>query len=105
MRLLMAANIAILMTIAFMPANAESPQNEMKSSFVEVNGIKLHYMESGKGKVILFLHGFPEFWYEWKNQLGEFGKDMRAIAVDMRGYNLSDKPEKVQDYAIPLLVE
>src|SRR5258708_14713472 len=83
----------------------EQTENGMKSGFAEVNGIKLHYVESGKGKLILFLHGFPEFWYAWKSQLGEFGKEMRAVAVDMRGYNLSDKPEKVEDYAIPKVVE
>ena len=69
-----------------------------------VNGVKLHYVTQGKGKVMLFLHGFPEFWYEWKEQLPEFGKHYQAIALDMRGYNLSDKPSKVEDYAIPTLI-
>src|SRR5438876_11807176 len=72
--------------------------------FATVNGVKLHYATAGKGKVMLFLHGFPEFWYAWKAQLPEFGKGYQAVAVDMRGYNLSDKPEKVEDYALPLLV-
>ena len=47
----------------------------------------------GKGPLIIFLHGFPEFWYEWKDQLPEFAKDHRAVAPDMRGYNLSGKPD------------
>ena len=75
-----------------------------KHEYAEINGLKLHYVTTGKGKTVLFLHGFPEFWYEWKNQLTEFGKDYRAVAMDMRGYNLSAKPEKVEDYAVPLLV-
>jgi pimeloyl-ACP methyl ester carboxylesterase len=78
---------------------------EFADRYAEVNGIRLHYVEQGKGPLILFLHGFPEFWYEWKNLLPEFGKDHHAVAVDMRGYNLSDKPEKVEDYAVPLIVE
>src|SRR5713226_3312788 len=41
--------------------------------YAEVNGVRLHYAATGKGKLILFLHGFPEFWYEWKDQLAEFG--------------------------------
>ncbi len=72
--------------------------------YVKINGLKLHYVAKGEGKTILFLHGFPEFWYEWRRQLLEFGKDYQAVAFDMRGYNLSDKPEKIEDYAVPLLV-
>jgi epoxide hydrolase 4 len=78
---------------------------QWKDRYAEVNGIKLHYVEEGRGPLILFLHGFPEFWYEWKDLLPEFGKDHHAVAPDMRGYNLSDKPEKVDAYAVPLIVE
>jgi pimeloyl-ACP methyl ester carboxylesterase len=70
-----------------------------------VNGVKLHYVEQGKGELILFLHGFPEFWYEWKDLLPEFAKDHHAVAPDMRGYNLSDKPEPVESYRVPVIVE
>jgi pimeloyl-ACP methyl ester carboxylesterase len=84
------------------PSSKKGPM--WKHDYAEINGIKLHYVALGQGKTILFLHGFPEFWYEWKNQLVEFGQDHRAIAPDLRGYNLSDKPPTVEDYAIPLLV-
>lgn len=70
-----------------------------------VNGVRLHYARTGEGKLMLFLHGFPEFWYAWKAQLAEFGRDHLAVAVDMRGYNLSAKPAAVEEYAIPKLVE
>jgi pimeloyl-ACP methyl ester carboxylesterase len=60
---------------------------------------------NGTGRLILFVHGFPEFWYAWKDQLAEFGRDHCAVALDMRGYNLSDKPEAVEQYAIKHLVE
>jgi pimeloyl-ACP methyl ester carboxylesterase len=53
----------------------------------------------------MFLHGFPEFWYEWKNQLAEFGRDYQAVAPDMRGYNLSSKPAEVEQYSMKHLVE
>jgi len=53
----------------------------------------------------MFLHGFPEFWYEWKNQLAEFGRDYKAVAPDMRGYNLSSKPDGVEQYRMKYLVE
>jgi pimeloyl-ACP methyl ester carboxylesterase len=72
--------------------------------YVEVNGIRLHVVSKGSGKTVLFLHGFPEFWYLWRHQLEEFGADHRAVAVDQRGYNLSDKPEGVDAYAMKHLV-
>ena len=77
----------------------------LKDKYVKVNGVRLHYVTAGKGPLILFLHGFPEFWYEWKNQLIEFGKDHQAVAPDMRGYNLSDKPAELDQYKMAALVE
>ena len=77
----------------------------MKDEYGEVNGIRLHYVESGKGSLIIFLHGFPEFWYEWKGQLAEFGKRHRAVAPDMRGYNLSEKPSDLDAYQMKNLIE
>jgi len=77
----------------------------VEHSFAETNGVRLHYAAEGKGELILFAHGFPEFWYAWKNQLDEFGRTHLAVAPDLRGYNLSSKPPRVEDYAVPLLVE
>jgi pimeloyl-ACP methyl ester carboxylesterase len=78
----------------------------VKSAFADLaNGIRLHTVSEGRGKLILFVHGFPEFWYEWKEQLAEFGRDHLAVALDMRGYNLSSKPEQVSAYAARHLVE
>jgi pimeloyl-ACP methyl ester carboxylesterase len=77
----------------------------IKHKYADVNGVRLHYATAGKGKLIMFVHGFPEFWYEWKNQLAEFGKDYMAVAPDMRGYNLSSKPAEVEQYQIKYLVE
>ena len=77
----------------------------LKYEFADVNGVRLHYARAGQGKLILFVHGFPEFWYAWKDQLPEFGRDHLAVAPDMRGYNLSSKPTDVTDYAVPHLVD
>jgi pimeloyl-ACP methyl ester carboxylesterase len=73
--------------------------------YADVNDIRLHYVTVGKGKLIMFLHGFPEFWYEWRNQLAEFGRDYQTVAPDMRGYNLSSKPADVAQYRIRYLIE
>jgi len=65
----------------------------------------LHYVAQGHGPLILFLHGFPKFWYGWKELLTEFAKDHHAVAMDMRGYNLSSVPANLDAYEIPTLVE
>ena len=54
---------------------------------------------------MLMLHGFPEFWYSWRHQIAEFAQDYRVVALDLRGYNHSDKPEGVEAYAMEELVK
>lgn len=77
----------------------------IKHGYAEVNGIRLHYAESGEGdNLVILLHGFPEFWYSWKKQLIALSTNFHVIAPDMRGYNLSDKPPKTDDYKIDKLV-
>ena len=73
--------------------------------FDELNGVRLHYATSGHGPLMIFLHGFPEFWYQWKDQLVEFGRDFHVVAPDMRGYNLSSSPRDVGQYRIKTLVD
>ena len=77
----------------------------IRHGYAQVNGVRLHYAEAGRGRPMLFVHGFPEFWYAWRDQLREFGRDHRAVAPDMRGYNLSSKPESLDGYLLPQLVE
>ena len=77
----------------------------LEHRYAEVNGVRLHYVTVGRGPLILFAHGFPEFWYEWKAQLAEFGRDHQAVAPDMRGYNLSTKPAALDQYEMRHLVE
>jgi pimeloyl-ACP methyl ester carboxylesterase len=76
-----------------------------RSEVAQVNGINIHYVATGAGPLIIFLHGFPEFWFQWKRQLTDFGRDYLAVAPDMRGYNLSDKPEGVGQYELSHLME
>ncbi|MEQ8542251.1 MAG: alpha/beta hydrolase [Coleofasciculus sp. D1-CHI-01] len=68
------------------------------------NGVKLHYVTQGEGKLMLMLHGFPEFWYSWRHQIPEFARDYKVVALDLRGYNDSDKPKDVSAYQISELV-
>lgn len=73
---------------------------------VLANGIRLHVVEQGEGPLILLLHGFPEFWYSWRNQIGPLSAaGYRVVAIDMRGYALSDKPRGVPQYRIDVLAD
>jgi pimeloyl-ACP methyl ester carboxylesterase len=79
--------------------------SDFQNQYADVNGMRLHYVSVGTGKLVMFVHGFPEFWAEWENQLVEFGKDHQAVALDMRGYNLSSKPANVESYHVKYLTE
>lgn len=79
--------------------------NEWNHQFISTDGVKLHYVSQGEGKLMLMLHGFPEFWYSWRHQITEFASDYRTVAPDLRGYNDSDKPQGVAAYSISKLIE
>jgi pimeloyl-ACP methyl ester carboxylesterase len=68
------------------------------------NGVKLHYVAAGEGKPVILLHGFPEFWYGWRRQIGPLADSgFRVMAPDQRGYNTSDKPKEVSAYNLDVL--
>lgn len=77
----------------------------LQHQFIETNGIRLHYVTQGSGPLMLFLHGFPEFWYTWRHQIPVFAEHFTVVAVDLRGYNDSDKPQDVQAYTTAELVK
>ncbi|MBI5365965.1 MAG: alpha/beta hydrolase [Planctomycetes bacterium] len=76
---------------------------EIEHRYAQVNGIRMHYVIAGRGPLLLFLHGFPEFWWSWRHQLAEFARDYTVVAPDLRGYNETDKP--ATGYEMPVLVE
>src|SRR5918998_1690848 len=77
---------------------------ELAHRYADIGDVRLHYVEAGEGPLGLVLHGVPQFWYQWRNQvpaLVEAG--FRVVAPDMRGYNLSDKPPGVRAYRVEQL--
>jgi epoxide hydrolase 4 len=78
--------------------------NTTKHNSIKTNGINLHYVSQGQGKLMLMLHGFPEFWYSWRYQIAEFSPDYHVVAIDLRGYNDSDKPQALSAYKMSELV-
>lgn len=77
----------------------------VEDGFADNNGVKIHYVSLGEGPLIVFIHGFPDFWYSWRDQMDALSGDYRCVAIDTRGYNKSDQPEGVENYAMPILVE
>ena len=71
-----------------------------KHDYITTNGVKLHYVTQGEGPLMLMLHGFPEFWYSWRHQIPEFAQDFKVVALDLRGYNDSDKPTEQSAYVM-----
>jgi epoxide hydrolase 4 len=71
---------------------------ELQHHFADLEECRMHYVARGEGKPMLFLHGFPQFWFLWREQLADLGDDHAVYAPDMRGYNLSCKPEDPQAY-------
>jgi pimeloyl-ACP methyl ester carboxylesterase len=75
----------------------------MGFQFVPANGVNLHTSITGAGETIVLLHGFPEFWYCWRDVM-EALPGYRIVAPDLRGYNESDKPEGVEHYTMRKLM-
>ncbi|KAJ0759105.1 putative soluble epoxide hydrolase [Helianthus annuus] len=81
---------------------------QIKHTYVHVNGLKLHVAEIGSDSlpVVIFLHGFPEIWYTWRHQMiAVANAGFRAIAPDYRGYGLSDIPAEPQKASFTDLVK
>jgi pimeloyl-ACP methyl ester carboxylesterase len=73
--------------------------SEVREGYAEIGDQRLHYVETGEGPLIVLLHGFPEFWYGWRLQIKPLAAaGFRVVAPDLRGYNLSSKPDGVAAY-------
>ncbi len=72
--------------------------------FAESGDVKIHYVTAGEGPLVVMIHGFPDYWYTWRHQMPELAKHFQVVAIDQRGYNKSDQPEGVENYAMSKLV-
>jgi pimeloyl-ACP methyl ester carboxylesterase len=87
-----------------LPANADDLHARVKHGFANSNGVKIHYATLGKGPLVVMIHGFPDYWYTWRHQMKVLAEDHQVVAIDMRGYNKSDKPKGVEQYDMKLLI-
>ncbi|KAB8331671.1 alpha/beta hydrolase [Scytonema tolypothrichoides VB-61278] len=75
-------------------------EGSWEHKYITANGVKLHYVTQGNGPLMVMLHGFPEFWYSWRHQIPEFAQNFKVVALDLRGYNDSEKPNKQSVYVM-----
>ncbi|HZZ78656.1 MAG TPA: alpha/beta hydrolase [Gemmataceae bacterium] len=75
-----------------------------ESGFVDSDGVKIHYVTRGTGPLAILLHGFPDFHYTWRHQTPALSKQHQVVALDLRGFNLSDHPKGVENYAMDKLL-
>ncbi len=75
-----------------------------EDGYAQSGDVKIHYVTLGQGPLVVLIHGFPDYWYTWRAQMPELAKHFQVVAIDQRGYNLSDKPEGVENYKTEKLV-
>ena len=80
--------------------------DRVQHRYADNGDVRLHYAAAGPedAPLVVFLHGFPDFWYSWRHQMAALEDRFRVAALDMRGYNRSSKPKGVANYAMPYLV-
>lgn len=98
--------VSTVATMAFVLIVADSARaaDLGESGFVDSGGVKLHYVTAGQGPLLVLLHGFPDYHYTWRDQMPALSRHFQVVALDLRGYNTSDKPEGIANYAMDKLV-
>ena len=85
------------------PASALDVAARVRDHYADHDGVKIHYVTAGRGPLVVLIHGFPDFWYGWREQILPLSRRHRVIALDQRGYNLSDQPKGVENYDVATL--
>jgi len=85
-------------------AAAADIDDRVTHGYADSNGVKIHYASLGAGPLVIMIHGFPDFWYSWRRQMEGLADRFQVVAIDQRGYNLSDRPAGVDNYDMRLLV-
>ena len=76
----------------------------LESRYADLGDVRLHYVEAGEGPLVVLLHGFPQSHHMWRFQIPALAEaGFRVVAPDMRGYNLSGKPEGIEHYRVGVL--
>jgi pimeloyl-ACP methyl ester carboxylesterase len=102
--MLKALSVVLYSTTLLAAAAGSDIESKVKHGFAENNGVKIHYATMGSGPLVVMIHGFPDYWYSWRHQMEGLSDKFQVVAIDQRGYNLSDKPQGDENYDMRLLV-
>ena len=104
-RFLLISMFASLKVCDGTPAAEPNLDARVEHGYATNNGVRIHFASLGQGPLILMIHGFPDYWFTWRHEMDALATDHQVVAMDQRGYNLSDKPKGVENYDLHLLVE
>ena len=98
-------SVAIAVSLGSAVVTVRASDAKVTHHYADNDGVKIHYATAGdSGPLVVMIHGFPDFWYSWNEQIKALQSTHRVAAMDLRGYNRSDKPKGLDNYAIPKLV-
>ena len=77
---------------------------KLRHGVADSSGVEIHFVHAGSGPLLVMVHGFPDYWYTWRDQIPALAQSFHVVAIDQRGYNRSGQPEGVENYTIDKLV-
>ena len=83
--------------------NAQDITERVDHRYADNDGVRIHYVVMGDGPLMVMVHGYPDYWYTWRHQMEALAGDYTVVAMDTRGYNLSDQPTGVENYDLEIL--
>ncbi|MEM7233412.1 MAG: alpha/beta hydrolase [Planctomycetota bacterium] len=99
-------NLVVVTLLAALAAPSEEEKllERVSHKYAKNGDVKIHYVEVGKGPLVVMIHGFPDYWYSWRKQMLALEGSYRVAALDLRGYNRSDQPKGIENYDMKHLV-
>ncbi|MBI1765187.1 MAG: alpha/beta hydrolase [Acidobacteria bacterium] len=104
-KILFCCCLTLLLALSATARDNNDLDAKVEHGYADSNGVKIHFAALGPNAapLVVMIHGFPDFWFTWRDQMVALSKDYRVVAIDQRGYNLSDKPKGVENYDMQLL--
>jgi len=91
--------------IGSLKADESDDQLELGThGFAQSGDVRIHFVTKGEGPLVVMIHGFPDYWYTWRNQMPDLAEKYQVVAIDQRGFNQSDQPVGVENYSLDKLV-
>ena len=101
----MTRNIIALALAAALLAGPAAAEPSFSDHYARNGDVRIHYTAAGQGPLVVLIHGFPDTWNTWRPLIDTLDETHRVVAMDLRGYNLSDKPKGVDAYRYPALMD